>query len=142
MPKFAKGFEVHTYPLIAKLLEALVMSYLDWGGTNKRPQIAIVDWKGVPTWREFEILQARFEKMGVPTLVADPRDLVFDGKKLTAHGKKIDSGVPPRIDERHRRPPQGMRRAGEGLHRQYGLRGQFLPLQNPPCKNFFRGAHR
>jgi hypothetical protein len=28
--------------------------------------------------------------MGVPTEVADPRDLSFDGKKLTAHGKKID----------------------------------------------------
>ena len=28
--------------------------------------------------------------MGVPTVVADPRELVFDGKKLTAHGKKID----------------------------------------------------
>jgi hypothetical protein len=90
MPKFAKGYEVHAYPLSAKLLDALVMSYLDWGGTTKRPQIAIVDWKGVPTWREFEILQGRFEKMGVPTVISDPRDLVFDGKKLTAHGKKID----------------------------------------------------
>ena len=28
--------------------------------------------------------------MGVPTLIADPRDLVFDGKTLTAYGKKID----------------------------------------------------
>src|SRR5208337_4199944 len=39
---------------------------------------------------EFEILQARFEKMGVPTLIADPTELRFDGTKLTAHGKKID----------------------------------------------------
>jgi uncharacterized circularly permuted ATP-grasp superfamily protein len=28
--------------------------------------------------------------MGVPVVLADPRDLVFDGKKLTAHGKKIE----------------------------------------------------
>ena len=88
--QFSKRYEVHSYPLSAKLLDALVLSYLDWGGKSKRPQIAIVDWKGVPTWSEFEILKARFEKMGVPTLVADPRDLTFDGKKLTAHGKKID----------------------------------------------------
>ena len=79
-----------TYPLSAKLLDALVLSYVDWGGKSKRPQIAIVDWKGVPTWSEFEILKARFEKMGVPTLVATPRDLKFDGKKLTAHRNKID----------------------------------------------------
>jgi hypothetical protein len=90
MTQFSKRSAVHSYPLSAKLLDALVMSYIDWGGKSKRPQIAIVDWKGVPTWSEFEILKARFEKMGVPTLVADPRDLTFDGEKLTAHGKKID----------------------------------------------------
>jgi hypothetical protein len=90
MGKFAKHFEVHSYPLSAKLLDALILSYYDWGGTTKRPQMAIVDWKEVPTWSEFEILQARFEKMGVPAVIADPRDLEFDGKKLTAHGQKID----------------------------------------------------
>jgi len=90
MAQFSKRYEVHSYPLSAKLLDALVMSYVDWGGENKRPQIAIVDWKGVPTWSEFEILKARFDKMGVPTLVADPRDLTFDGQKLSAQGKKID----------------------------------------------------
>jgi hypothetical protein len=66
------------------------MTYIDWGGTSKRPQIAIVDWREVPTWSEFEILKERFEKMGVPVVLADPRDLVFDGKTLTAHGTKID----------------------------------------------------
>jgi uncharacterized circularly permuted ATP-grasp superfamily protein len=90
MGKFAKRYEVHSYPLSAKLLDALILSYLDWGGTQERPQIAIVDWKEVPTWSEFEILQERFEKMGVPAAIADPRDLVFDGKTLSAHGKKID----------------------------------------------------
>jgi hypothetical protein len=90
MAQFSKRYAVHGYPLSAKLLDALVMSYVDWGGKSKRPQIAIVDWKGVPTWSEFEILRARFEKMGVPTLLADPRDLIFDGQKLSAHGKKID----------------------------------------------------
>ena len=90
MEKFAAKFEVHSYPLSAKLLDALVMSYVDWGGTSKRPQIAIVDWKEVPTWSEFEILQERFKKLGVPTILADPRDLVFDGKHLTAHKVKIE----------------------------------------------------
>jgi hypothetical protein len=90
MADFSKRYDVHTYPLSAKLLDALVMSYLDWGGASKKPQIAIVDWREVPTWSEFQILKERFEKMGVPTLIADPRDLVFDGKSLSAHGTKID----------------------------------------------------
>jgi hypothetical protein len=90
MAKFSKRYEVHSYPLSAKLLEALIFSYLDWGGTSRHPQMAIVDWREVPTWSEFEILKARFEKLGVPVVIADPRDLVFDGKTLTAHGKRID----------------------------------------------------
>ena len=90
MDKFAQRYEVHSYALSAKLLDALVMSYLDWGGSSKKPQIAIVDWKDVPTVSEFEILQKRFERMGIPTLIADPRELEWDGKSLTTQGKKID----------------------------------------------------
>jgi len=90
MTAFSRHYDVHSYPLSAKLLDALVLSYVDWGGNSKCPQIAIVDWREVPTWSEFEILKDRFEKMGVPTLIADPRDLVFDGKNLSAHGTKID----------------------------------------------------
>ena len=90
MRQFASSYEVHSYPLSAKLLDALSMSYLDWGGTTKRPQVLITDWREVPTWSEFEILKARFERLGVPVELADPRDLHFDGKHLTANGKKID----------------------------------------------------
>jgi len=90
MEEFKKRFEVHAYPLSAKLLDALITTYVDWGGKTKRPQMAIVDWREVPTWSEFEILQARFERMGIPVVIADPRDLEFDGKKLVAQGKTID----------------------------------------------------
>ena len=88
--EFDKSFQVHSYPLSAKLLDALMTSYLDWGGTSKRPQMLITDWREVPTWTEFEILKERFEKLGVPVELADPRELQFDGKELTANGKKID----------------------------------------------------
>src|SRR6516162_5717055 len=75
MEEFTKQFEVHSYPLSARLLDALVGTYVDWGGTSKRPQIAIVDWRGVPTWSEFEILRSRFEAMGVPVVLAQPQEL-------------------------------------------------------------------
>jgi uncharacterized circularly permuted ATP-grasp superfamily protein len=90
MGKFSQRYEIHSYPLSARLLDALLASYQDWGGSSAAPQIAIVDWEGVPTWSEFEILQERFERMGVPTLVADPRELEFDGKQLVAQDKVID----------------------------------------------------
>jgi len=90
MGSFAKKYEIHSYPLSAKLLDALLMSYVDWGGSVAKPRIAIVDWKEVPTWSEFEILQERFERMGIPTLIADPRELEWDGKKLMAQDTSID----------------------------------------------------
>jgi uncharacterized circularly permuted ATP-grasp superfamily protein len=90
MGQFAKKYEIHSYPLSAKLLDALLMSYMDWGGSAARPQVAIVDWEGVPTWSEFEILQQRFERMGISTLIADPRELEWDGKRLVAQETPID----------------------------------------------------
>jgi len=90
MKEFATGYEIHSYPLSARLLDALLMSYVDWGGTSKRPQLLITDWREVPTWTEFEILKEQFERMGVPVELADPRDLHFDGKHFTANGRKID----------------------------------------------------
>lgn len=90
MKEFAKTWEIHSYRLSSKLLDALVRTYLDWGGKTQRPQMAIVDWKEVPTWSEFEILKERFEKLRVPVVLADPRELDFDGKSLSTKGKKID----------------------------------------------------
>jgi hypothetical protein len=90
MARFREFFDVRSYGLMAAILEALLASYRDWGGTQAKPQIAIVDWREVPTWSEFEILRARFEKLGVPTIICDPRDLEFDGRTLTAQGRKID----------------------------------------------------
>ena len=90
MGRFKKYFDVHSYALTAQMLDALMASYREWGGTANTPQIAIVDWRGVPTWTEFEILQERFTALGVPTLVCAPQDLEFDGRTLRANGTKID----------------------------------------------------
>jgi uncharacterized circularly permuted ATP-grasp superfamily protein len=88
--RFRERFEATAWPLMARILDALLASYREWGGTERPPVIAIVDWREVPTWAEFEILQATFETLGVPTLVCDPRDLVFDGTALTGGGRRID----------------------------------------------------
>src|SRR5580700_6305853 len=90
MARFEEQFRVESYPLSASILDALLASYRDWGGKSAKPMIAIVDWREVPTWSEFEILRERFEARGIPALVGDPRDLVFDGRTLSAQGQKID----------------------------------------------------
>ncbi len=90
MQRFRQRFTVRAYPLMSQLLQALLDSYREWGGTAQPPVMAIVDWREVPTWTEFEILQARFEREGIPTIICDPRDLTFDGAHLAAQGRRID----------------------------------------------------
>ena len=90
MERFRERFAVRHYTPITHLLDALLESYQDWGGTGNLPRIAIVDFRGVPTWSEFELLKGAFDDAGVPTEIADPRDLVFDGGRLTANGVHVD----------------------------------------------------
>ncbi len=90
MKEFSRQFEIHSYPLSAQLLSSLLATYRDWGGTSERPQMLITDWKEVPTWSEFVLLKGRFEAQGIPVVLADPRELEWDGKKLSAKGNKID----------------------------------------------------
>lgn len=73
-----------------QLLTALLAAYRDWGGEEQPPNIAIVDWKGVATESEFRILQKYFAAEGYPTVIADPRDLRYDGGHLMAGDFRID----------------------------------------------------
>jgi uncharacterized circularly permuted ATP-grasp superfamily protein len=73
-----------------QLLTALLVAYREWGGEEQPPNIAIVDWKGVPTESEFRVLQKYFAAEGYPTVIADPRDLRYDGGHLMAGDFRID----------------------------------------------------
>ena len=90
MARFAATRAVRFHRTIDALLEALLASYREWGGRASPPTIAIVDWRTVPTWTEFEILRDAFVGAGVPTVVCDPRDLSFDGGVLRADGRAVD----------------------------------------------------
>jgi uncharacterized circularly permuted ATP-grasp superfamily protein len=90
MTRLRERFETRYYSPIPALLRALMASYRDWGGTASTPRMAIVDWREVPTWSEFELLRNAFVALGVSTVIADPRDLTFDGSRLAAGGVPID----------------------------------------------------
>jgi hypothetical protein len=82
--------DVRFHRTIEAMLTALLESYAEWGGRATPPTIAIVDWGGLPTATEFEILRDAFVAAGVPTVVCDPRDLTFDGRRLAAAGRPVD----------------------------------------------------
>ncbi|MGH9140319.1 MAG: hypothetical protein ACRD2I_04150 [Vicinamibacterales bacterium] len=99
MAGFRERFDTRFFRPVDALLDALVASYREWGGTASPPRIAIVDWRDVPTFSEFEILRDAFAALGVPTVICDPRDLEFaagarfsagTGRGLYAKGERID----------------------------------------------------
>jgi hypothetical protein len=90
MERFRNQRQVRFHRVIEALLDALLASYHEWGGTARPPTMAIVDWRDVPTWTEFEILRDAFAAAGVPTIVCDPRELMFANGALTAQGTRID----------------------------------------------------
>src|SRR4051812_28227577 len=90
MAGFRDTFDARFYTPITGILEALLATWREWRGTSDTPRMAIVDWREVPTWSEFELLRDAFTAAGVPTTIHDPRDLLFDGHSLAAGGKKID----------------------------------------------------
>lgn len=72
------------------LLRSLLKAYREWGGPEEKPRIAIVDWEGVPTRSEFQILKDYFVGQGFPALIVDPHDLEYNGDCLSADGLRID----------------------------------------------------
>jgi len=99
MARFREQFDVRFARPVEALLDALLESYREWGGTASPPRVAIVDWREVPTYSEFEIMRDAFTALGVPTVICDPRDLEFaagsrfsagTGRGLYANGERID----------------------------------------------------
>lgn len=72
------------------LLMSLLNAYREWGGDEDTPRIAIIDWEGVPTGSEFRVLKDYFIAEGYSALIADPRDLEYNGDYLSVGGIRID----------------------------------------------------
>jgi len=68
----------------------LERAYREYGGKKSVPNIAIVDWTGVDTAAEFEILRGYFESCGYATRICDPNELEYDGSTLHYEGFAVD----------------------------------------------------
>jgi hypothetical protein len=93
MKKFNERYKLQPFATRTFLLRHLLETYRDWKGIRPKrtvPNLAIVDWREVPTWNEFELLQEYFISQGVATIVSDPRDLTYDGAALRRGDFEID----------------------------------------------------
>jgi hypothetical protein len=95
MERFRDGFDARMYRPVEMMREALLSSYREFGGKSN-PTVAIVDWREVPTFTEFELLRDAFTHAGVRTVISDPRELTYEAAStrgpegLYAAGQRID----------------------------------------------------
>jgi len=88
MRRFVQSHPVSAPFCSERLLQALLESYRNWGGSDE-PVLAVIDYDGLPTRHEFGILQRFFQSRGLRTLVADPRKLEYRGGFLRHEGQPI-----------------------------------------------------
>ncbi|MEK6320483.1 MAG: hypothetical protein AABN33_02245 [Acidobacteriota bacterium] len=90
MREFTRQHSVTPMYCRQNMLDALLAIYDRVRGRGEKPQIAIVDYKGLPTQREFELFKEFFESHGYSTTIADPRDLELREGKLHHGDFRID----------------------------------------------------
>ncbi len=93
MHQFSKRYKVEPFHLREVLLHAMLVTYMSWSGVKSNrvvPNIAIVDWEGVPTYNEFALLKQYFEFHGLRTIIADPRELEYRNGRLVKGDFEID----------------------------------------------------
>lgn len=92
MKKFAEKYEVRGLEGREKMLDVLVRAFEEFNGgkPETNPTIAIVDLKGLPTQKEFELFRDYFESNGYTSVICSPDELEFTDGKLYFKGAQID----------------------------------------------------
>ena len=90
MQEFRRKHDVTPMFCRQHMLDALIEIYERVRGRGDKPQIGIVDYKGLPTQREFELFKEFFEQHGYLATIADPRDLELREGKLHHGDFRID----------------------------------------------------
>ena len=92
MKRFAERYKVRRFAGRPLMLQVLLDCHAEFLGRkpDRPPQIAIVDLKGLPTQKEFELFREYFESQGCPSIIASPDELEFTGGRLRARNFEID----------------------------------------------------
>ncbi|HEU4479911.1 MAG TPA: hypothetical protein VFR80_15435 [Pyrinomonadaceae bacterium] len=89
MQALAARYDLRQFSPVEFLLEVLLRTFREWGGAGV-PNIAILDWEGLPTANEFVLLKDFFVAHGVPTVICTPGQLQYEKRKLRADAFQID----------------------------------------------------
>jgi hypothetical protein len=92
MKRFAETYNVRTMNGRRFMLDVLLSSYEEFlmRRPERPPHIAIVDLKGLPTQKEFELFKEFFESQGYPAEICSPDELEFSNGRLRYGAFDID----------------------------------------------------
>src|ERR1051325_3811062 len=92
MKRFAEQYHVRPFEGRPLMLKVLLDCYQEFLGRQpeRAPQIAIVDLKGMPTQKEFELFREYFQSQGCRSIIASPDELEFTKNRLRAGDFEID----------------------------------------------------
>src|SRR5690349_13755749 len=92
MKRFAERYKVRRFAGRPMLLNVLLECWDEFcgGKADRKPVIAIVDLKDLPTQKEFELFRDYFEDQGYDAIICSPYELECDGGKLFFGGVQID----------------------------------------------------
>ncbi len=92
MKRFAQTYKLRRFEGRPLMLQVLLDCYQEFLGrpADQAPHIAIVDLKGMPTQKEFELFREYFEAQGYPSIIAAPEDLEFSNGRLRAGEFEVD----------------------------------------------------
>ena len=86
---FAARYRLRQFAPARALLASLLATYRAWGGAGV-PNVAIVDWDGLPTADEFVLLRNYFAASGVPAIICPPDELEYAGGRLRRGDFRVD----------------------------------------------------
>jgi hypothetical protein len=90
MSTFAQRYSLRQFSPMAELVTTLLATYRQWKGNVGVPNIAILDWKDLPTANEFILLRDYFAARGAPTIICSPDELEYEGGRLRCGDFAID----------------------------------------------------
>lgn len=92
MQRFSERYKLRAMFGRGLMLNTLLIAYREFLGCSPEdaPHIAIVDLKGLPTQKEFELFKEFFEREGYPSIICAPDELEFTNGKLRCGDFEID----------------------------------------------------
>jgi uncharacterized circularly permuted ATP-grasp superfamily protein len=89
MKQYQIGYMIRQQILLDSLLQCYREFRINRTHFPAKPVVAIVDWKGVSTYSEFELHSQYFRSNGIEAIITAPQDFTIRGGKTYALGQEV-----------------------------------------------------